>query len=38
VGNGGPAGHEDDEGAFAADEVDEQLQEGVDGEGLMRSV
>jgi hypothetical protein len=32
--DGGSTGHEDDEGAFAADEVDEQLQEGVDGEGL----
>jgi hypothetical protein len=29
-------GHEDDEGAFAADEVDKQLEEGVDCEGLRR--
>src|SRR5690242_12985955 len=28
-------GHEDDEGALAADEVDQELQEGVDGEGLV---
>ena len=34
VGYGRAAGHEDDEGAFAADEVDKQLEEGVDGEGL----
>lgn len=35
VGDGCSACHEDDEGALAADEVDEQLQEGVDGEGLV---
>lgn len=34
VRNGRSAGHEDDEGSFAADEVDQQLQEGVNGEGL----
>jgi hypothetical protein len=34
MGDGRSAGHEDDEGALAADEVDQQLQEGVDGEGL----
>jgi len=34
MGDGCAAGHEDDEGAFAPNEVDEQLEEGVDGEGL----
>ena len=32
--HGSAAGHEDDEGAFAADEVDQQLEEGVNGECL----
>lgn len=38
MGDGGSAGHEDDEGAFAADKVDQQLEEGVDGKGLAWSV
>lgn len=32
---GGSAGHEDDECALTANEVDQELQEGVDGEGLV---
>lgn len=35
MGDWGSTGHEDDEGALAADEVDQELQEGVDGEGLV---
>ena len=31
----GTAGHENDEGALPSDEVDEQLKEGIDGEGLV---
>lgn len=31
----GSTGHEDDEGALAANKVDQELQEGVDGEGLV---
>jgi hypothetical protein len=38
VRDGRAAGHEDDEGAFASNEVDQQLQESVDGEGLWASV
>jgi hypothetical protein len=34
MGNGCSTGHEDNEGSLASDEVDQQLQEGVDGEGL----
>ena len=33
--DGGAAVHHDDEGALAAEEVDEQLEEGVEGEGLV---
>lgn len=35
VRDGCSACHEDDEGALAANEVDQELQEGVDGEGLV---
>jgi len=34
MGNGCSTGHEDNEGSLASDEVDQQLQEGVYGEGL----
>ena len=38
MGDGGSAGHEDNKGSLAANEVDEQLEESVDGEGLDWSV
>lgn len=37
MGDGCSSGHEDDEGAFAADKVDQELHEGIDGKCLASS-